>query len=534
MSDIGEHALNPENNDLNQPKPPYYQSLPVQSAPALAPFKGEITDAIFALFTFVLGYLTCRWFLSAFFGWGVALFTVLYLGATLFYLLKKGVRLSAESWFWFGVTLLTGLSFALWNNMGLIPLRNMFLFAAAVYWIMSASGTLVGGKTTNYLLLDSLNALFVIPFRNFINQYRALGAFRGNREKDGKKALSIILGIVLALVVLLIVTPQLLRADSGGFSDLIMGILNVFRFDMDKIFEFLFYCFLAVPTAAYMFGLVSGSAVKRGTDAFTTEKAERAVSAIKVAAPVTVNIILTTVCALYAVFIACQVPYFFSAFQGTTPDGWATYSGYARQGFFELCGIAAINLGLIIGANVFSKRNRPENTALKFFNIVLSLITLLLIATAFSKMALYIDIYGLTTLRILPCVFMLLLSVIFVGVIVLQRMHFSIVRVALVTGAALFTILCLADMDGIVVAYNTDRYLAGTLEAYDTDILYRAGPVGVPCALEVYSTAEGELQYELRRYLKAQEADATAAAGTYLDTYEYYRVRALLEVRSII
>jgi hypothetical protein len=168
---------------------PYYVR-PGQPAavPSTQPFAAEVKDGVFALFTFVLGYIFCRWVLTAFYGWGAAVFTAAYLGSVLLYLLNKGVKPSKESWFWFTVTALTGLSYALWNDNGLIPLRNMFLFCSAVYWTMSAAAVQVAGRTSNFLFLDGLNAVCVIPFRNFINQYRALGALRGGREKDNKKS----------------------------------------------------------------------------------------------------------------------------------------------------------------------------------------------------------------------------------------------------------------------------------------------------------------------------------------------------------
>lgn len=524
MSDMNDNPMRPMNNEQPEQSeilPPAYYAPPELAVPTVAPFKADIKDGIFALFAFVLGYFFCRWVLASVFGWGVAVFTVVYLGSVLFYLLKKGAHLSVESWFWFAVTLMTGLSFALWNDIGIMPLRNMFLFCSAVYWVMAATATQLGSKTSNFLFLDGLNAVCVIPFRNFINQYRALGVFKSKGQKDRKKALSVLLGIGLALIVLLIVTPQLLKADSGGFSNLIQSIFDIFRFDWTKILEFLFYCFLAVPTAAYLFGLISGSAAKRGTDSFTAEKAEKTVTAMKIAAPATVYIILGTVSVLYIIFIACQIPYFFSAFSGIRPNGWLSYSDYARQGFFELCSVVAINLALLTIANILSKKSRVNSAVLKIFNIVLALITLLLIATAFSKMALYIDAFGLTILRILPCVFMVLLAVVCVGVIVMQKLQFSIVRMTLITGAVLFTALCLADADALVVRYNTDRYLAGSLASYDTDILYRSGTAGVIPALDVYNASSDKvLKDKITQYLMDQKERIVLYNDTFRDTLQ--------------
>jgi hypothetical protein len=514
MTDINERALTqPPENNVGQPA--------WSGEPVAGKFTADKKDAVFAIIAYVLGYLFCRWVLTSMQGWGTAVFTTAYLAYVLAYLLLKGVALPKASWFWFGVTLLTGWSFALWDNVGIAPFCNLFLFCAAVYWVMSAFSALIAGKTGNLLLLDGINGVLVIPFRNFINQYRAFGALRGSRKKDNKKALSVIFGIVLALVLLLIVIPQLLKADSGGFSRLMRRIMDLFRLDRRGILEFLLYCVLAVPTAAYIFGLLSGGAHRRGTDAFKADKTERAVEGMRVLAPVTVYTVLGAVGVLYVVFIACQIPYFFSAFTGVRPEGWLSYSEYARQGFFELCRLAAINIALLLAAIVFCKKKRTENTVLKAFNIAFALITLLLLATAFSKMALYIGAIGLTIPRILPGVFMILLAVVSVAVNALQKARFSVARVALVAGAALFTALCLVNVDGIVVRYNTDRYLGGTLSDYDDAILYRSGSAGVLPALEVYRAAsDPALKKEIELYLNREKDNIARSKDTYRHTLQ--------------
>lgn len=516
MNDENETILNSQASAEAQPV-----FIEKQTKTVTLRFKADKKDAFFALAAFILGYFFCRWVFVSVQGWGTAVFTTVYLAAGLFYLIKKGVRFNAESWFWFAVTFVTGLSFALWNGIGLMPLRNMFLFCSAVYWVLSATSALISGRTGNYLILDGLNGVLLIPFRNFSNQYRALAVFKGSSKSGGKKSFSVISGIILALIIVLFVTPQLIAADSGGFSNLIKGFIDLFSFDISKLMTFLFYCLLAAPTAAYLFGLISGSAARRHIDAFTGEKTEKTVSALRILPPATVFIILGTVCVLYTVFIVCQLPYYFSAFSGARPAGWLSYSEYARRGFFELCQLALINLLLLTAANVMSKKPRAESTVLKIYNIILSLVTLILIATALSKMALYISAFGLTIPRILPCVFMVFLAVVCVSVIALQKFRFSVVRTALIAGAVLFTALCLFDADGYVARYNTDRYITGTLMSYDTEVLTRSGIAGVPYAVEIYNkTSDTDLKNKLKEYLKEQKEHIKFCKDTFRDTLQ--------------
>ena len=133
---------------------------------------------------------------------------------------------------------------------------------------------------------------------------------------------------------------------------------------------------------------------------------------------------------------------------------------------------------------------------LKILNALLAMLTLVLIATAFSKMALYIGAYGLSMRRLLPCVFMIFMAVICGGVIALQKWPFSITRLAVGVGVVMFCMLCIVNPDSLVARYNADRYLSGTLENFDVEILYRSGPAGVDSALLVYEqTNDPALQF---------------------------------------
>jgi len=466
-------------------------------------FKPDMVDFAFALAVFVLGYLFSRWVLFSWHGIGVAIFTVAYLLCITAYLIKKDAFVkSRETYFWFAVTLLTGISYSLWDNAGFAPGRALFLFGSATYFVIIASGNAIMGKTSNYLLIDGLRTVFVIPFRNFINQYVSFSVL--SKGEKSKNVFPVTIGIILAVILVAILTPLLERADGGGFRAITNFFSSLFTVDS---FEIFFYLIFAIPVAAYLYGLVSGAIHKKGTDAITSESVENAGSKLRFLQPTTIYIVLGVVCVLYLVFILSQIPYFFSAFTGNLPAGWLNFADFARQGFFELVSIAAINLVILLAANTCCKKLRSSSRLLKIFNIMLSAISLLLISTAFSKMALYIETFGLTMPRLLPCMFMLFLAVVFILMIALQKRDFSVVRYAFFTGAVLMCVLSLSNPDAIVVRYNTNRYISGTLEHFDTEILYRAGNAGVISAAELYSQSQDDaLKRELSGFLQAQSS----------------------------
>jgi len=159
----------------------------------------------------------------------------------------------------------------------------------------------------------------------------------------------------------------------------------------------------------------------------------------------------------------------------------------------------------------------------------LAIITLILIATAFSKMSLYIGAYGLTMPRLLPCFFMLFLAIVFGAVVARQRWSFSITRLAVLVGVAMLCFLCVVDPDRMVTRYNADRYLTGTLISFDPTILYRSGPAGVDAALQVYGqTNDLVLQSELRKYLQSEQEAGESLRGTARDNLQTARARQVI------
>lgn len=494
------------------------------------PFIADRMDSIFAIFAFVLGFFFIRWVLFSWQGWGVSVFTISYCLTVTIYLTKKGAVIPRSAYFWLAAVLVTGISFTIYKNNGFEPWRNLFLFSAAVYYVICAAGRLILNNTGNWLFLDGINGLFVIPFKNFGCQYKSLSSPRNIKRSVGKRILSIVLGLLLALLVAGMVMPLLMRADSGGFYKISKGIFEYYRWVQNQFAELIINFILSIPVAAYIFGLVAGCAHNRGCSTFKREDIQYTIGSVRLLTPATVYTMLGLICSLYLLFIGSQLPYLFSAFSGVMPEGWQVYSEYARSGFFELCQIAAINLSLLALANLFCKKPQGRNYAIKILNILLSALTLLLIATAFSKMALYIGAYGLSIRRLLPCLFMVFLGVIFVGVIVLQKRQFSIVRLSAYVGTVMLCILCLINPDGIVAGYNADRYLSGTLENFDVKILYQSGPAGIDPALKVFAqTGDEELKAELRAYIYEQRRESMSTFGKTRDSLQNMLVRQRTE-----
>ncbi len=420
----------------------------------------EPADRLFALIFTVLGYGFIHTIFSIGTGRSLAVYTVCYAAAVLLYLRARGSRPAAESRFWLAVMLALGISY---NFRTVMPfIQVIALIVTAAYWTFCASGRLLGGgKTSRWIFFDGWNALAAVPFGNFTCLVRVL--LSGNRKRPGdrKKIRSsrfagILLGALIAVPLLLIVAPLLAGADPG-FEHILTGLTELIdtagEYFLNNFSEIFFKFILSIPVSFYLFGLAFGSFHGRGTERVNKQAITEAGKSIKRLPDTASCTALAILSLVYIIFIALQGGYLFSAFAGTLPDEF-TYAEYARRGFFELCGIGLWNLIFLTLAEMFSRTPSRSNKYLRFFTVFLSILTLLLIATAVSRLGMYMSVYGLTVKRVMATVFLVWLALVFAAVIARQYRRFPAVRFCIMAGAVLFCMLCVFPVESWTAAYN--------------------------------------------------------------------------------
>lgn len=285
----------------------------------------------------------------------------------------------------------------------------LFLHIFAVWWALSRAGALLEGASGRFLPLDALNAFLVFPFKHFFLRSRTvffvlsrLREARTHGKKRDTNALGWTLVISAAALGLLWAAASLLMAADSGFAALLSDVAGLFRFDWDIDFlgEFLFRFLLSLPVGAYLYGLLGGTLREDG-DALRKRAAgvDELLSALRGVPERVWLMLLALFCALYALFFAVQGRYLFGAFTRTLPNGFIV-SEYARQGFFELCKVMAVNFVLLWLAARTSKKGVRERRAMLALCLVLLAESLLLAIVALSKLALYIDCFGFTPRRL--------------------------------------------------------------------------------------------------------------------------------------
>lgn len=330
-------------------------------------------------------------------------------------------------------------------------------------------------------------------------------------EKDGrrKRIGKVLLGMACAIPVLFVVIPLLISSDSA-FEGFVNRVI-------DNIASAFFRVIIGVGISVFIIGYCFGH--KYG------ERPEPKDSAFKgIDAAYTVSF-LSVIALCYLAYLFSQLAYFFSGFMGILPSDYTfNVSTYARRGFFELGAIAGINLLIIFLVLLISKKNNSRlgvaNAVLCFF---IGLFTLVITATALSKMVLYIKSFGMTVLRLTTSAFMLFIGTVFIALII--RCCFTpkvnVLRTAAVSAGCILIILGVGNVNRVVAEYNIFAYKVGLLNTVDVETIYELGDEGVPYLIELYGYKDIEISGEARQRI---ECCIDQYYNTYYEPEGYRRV----------
>ncbi|MBR3560020.1 MAG: DUF4173 domain-containing protein [Oscillospiraceae bacterium] len=376
------------------------------ATPERVPFAASRHEIIAALLLYPLAYgYVSQWasYSSAEMKLLLAGFTIGFVALT--ELLHRGVPRKQESWVWLGCALANLLSLLADRGQVWGDSTYAFLHIFAVWWVLSRSDTLLEGGSGHLLPLDALDGFVLFPFRHFFLRLRTIGfalsRLRGKRKKP--EAETVVWSAVMsaAALGLLVWAANLLISADSGFAALLSEVVRLFRFEWDiDVTEFTGRFLLSLPVGAYLYGLLGGArredkaALRRRSGAIAEQmEALRGV-------PERVWLVLMALfCALYALFFAVQGQYLFGAFAGAPAEGFSV-AEYARQGFFELCKVMAVNFALLWLVTRSSREDVRRQKALRALCLTLLAESFLLAVVAFSKLALYISCFGFTPKRL--------------------------------------------------------------------------------------------------------------------------------------
>jgi len=174
-------------------------------------------------------------------------------------------------------------------------------------------------------------------------------------------------------------------------------------------------------------------------------------------------IVLGSVVILFSMFVIVQFQYFFGGNANIGIQGY-TYSQYARSGFNELVSVAFFSLLLILGLSSVTKRTEQlQQRIYSGLCVAMVALVLVILASAYQRLALAIDWHGFSRLRIYPRVFLIWVGILFVVVVVLELLHREryFACAALLASLGFAISLSLLNVDDFIVRQNVLRAAQG-------------------------------------------------------------------------
>ena len=465
--------------------PAFPQTPPENKAQNVSVSTGDVILAWLSLFT---GYLFCRVVPVSKNPLGGFLFLAILFVGTAILLAAKGKKLRGLPFCAFTSALLCIFSLILCANAGIQALSFLFCLVAYAYFVYGTAGCTLEPGFSELLPMDLLKSTVCMPFLSFGAVFSAIG----NKKSGHVGAVigKILIGLSIAFIPTGIVL--LLLSYDSAFCDLLE---KIFDFNWETIGSHIVSILIGVPIGIYLYGLYRSSIDNRASEVLTAERCHAAAGKARIFSALTACAAVTPILFLYVIFFISQWDYYVAAFFHRLPtagDALSLYSDYAREGFFELCTVSALNLLVLSVCGLFAKREKTvQRVVLKIINSAYALSTLILIATALAKMKLYIDRLGLTPLRVYASWFMLVLAVLFLLILIRQIVpRLPLLALSVCLCALLYCLPVLNNVDARIADYNVNRYLAGTLESIDFEAMEELGDSAVPALVRLARTLD--------------------------------------------
>lgn len=283
------------------------------------------------------------------------------------------------------------------------PLLTFLNISISLILLLLIAITVYGYKIRNFLIRDYIKIVF-LPFKFILPLFHSLSElFSLHKVSKEQKTLShVIKGIVMAIPVLFIFVLLFSSADlifQKYVSDLIS--INIQPETFIRIILILIVTLIFIGAYSYIFQ------ESKKQETVKQENSKYIIGNIES------SVVLGLVNVLFFSFILVQLTYLFGGESNISAQGF-TYAEYARKGFFELIAVAVISLLLLLTVERYI--DKKEKASILWFKILSTAMiaqVIVIMVSAFTRLLLYEEAYGFTTLRLYSHIFIILLGIIF-------------------------------------------------------------------------------------------------------------------------
>ncbi|WP_238846672.1 DUF4153 domain-containing protein [Nocardia arthritidis] len=363
-----------------------------------------------------------------------------------------------------------------------------WLFGLCVVGAAVSASLGVVGRRSRFGVLYDVIAVPVAAVAAMPWVYAGIGRMRGGMDARRRR-----IGVsVGATVVLLAVFVPLLAGADATFAALVGDATP--RIDVGSAVR---WCVVFGGAAAAAIGaifLLAGPPVPASDAA--EEVSGRPWRRIEWALPV------GALTVLFAVFVGAQFVALFGGDDYVRRTAGLTYAEYARSGFWQLSAVTILTLAVVLAVLRWAAQDcAADRLWLRVLLCAVGGLTLIIVASALSRMWTYQQAYGFTVLRLLvqTCELWLGLVYLLVLVAVLRLERNWLPRATI--GTAMVTLLALAALnpEGLIADRNIDRWQHG--KELDTAYLGKLSPDIVPALDRLPEPMRAALLADLRHRL---------------------------------
>ena len=463
-------------------------------------------ELLFGFFVLIMGMLMLN---SLFFGGGFNLGFSLFAGTGLLlaaiYLMASGAKPTVYSVLILLLDLAMIASFSRSNDalVDFVMVCFLILSTNLALCLMAGKNRFQTGGLTS--LGDSFRAITLLSTGKLP---AAVGGLVESSRKGGsamKKAGAALLGVLIALPLLCILIPLLMKADAA-----FEGLLD--KLPSLGAGEIIVTLLLGLPLGFWFY--LRGVGLRHSST--NTPKEKKAAKGINI---LTVNTVLIAVSVVYVVYLISQLAYFSGGFAGVLPEEF-TVAEYARRGFFEMAWICLVNLlTMCLAVGLCRKKEGRSPLLTRLLCLFVGLVTLFLVVSASAKMFMYIESFGLTRLRVLTEVIMIFMGLTTLTVcawLFIPKLPYM--KVVLLVGLLIGAVVAWADVDTVVARYNVRAYQSGQLETVDMEHLESLGYGAVPYIAQLRTDSDpavSKAAWDV--YFRYRDWDRSMTAGKIKD-----------------
>jgi len=348
----------------------------------------------------------------------------------------------------------------LWTTLALALLAVGTMRAAGWLFVWCVLGALIAGTQAvggGRSVLSMVVNAFGFPLAAARALPWSIGGVASAKDRSGRTVVRTAAAVAVGIA-LLVVFGALLAGADAAFEAVLSNVLPTV--DGVTVFRWIVLFGLVAP------GTLAACFLAAAPPNFDTESRRRfALRRIEWALPVGL------VVALFAVFVAVQATVLFGGRDHVLRTANLTYAEYARSGFWQLLVVTALTLVVLaVAARVAARETAADRIWLRVLLGALAGLTLVIVASAMSRMWAYEQAYGFTRLRLLVSACELWLGVLFVLVLAAGVTLKAPWLPRAVVATGLLTLLGLA-------ALNPDRFIAerNIARSAPLDIAYLSG-----------------------------------------------------------